>query len=283
MSRQAKARDASDSDKERAETLWVITGGLCRALGLPLAAWLDGYADQLPSWGYKVIEKLKKTVFRKSLDETGPVTNPWHRLRRIIGLQCRFQSFAKHEAEQVLAEDGVDANDYGNFLAKAFMHEPNAVKTLAKNARPRRTRASKDVLGPMQDAATLMMSNQSQQIKEGTALAMAQKAEDTAAFIKGLQIGSVMLLDESGQFSGGRERTEFYLDLLAYWPEIEKMRRRRPPLSRKDLFAYFQERVRSIKVRDEGWFNDVCDEIGLTMKHRGRPTKNTNSRKLPVS
>lgn len=81
-----------------------------------------------------------------------------------------------------------------------------------------------------------------------------------------------MFVDTDGEFTGDDRRTEIYGDLLMAQYEVEKMRRKLPAKSRVDLRMEMQK-LTNFKDRGQGWFNDVCREIKLSMKGPGRPHK----------
>ena len=54
--------------------------------------------------------------------------------------------------------------------------------------------------------------------------ALRQPPNITVEFLRGLPDGYTIFLLENGEFTGDRGRTNDYLALLAFWPEIEALR-----------------------------------------------------------
>jgi hypothetical protein len=83
-----------------------------------------------------------------------------------------------------------------------------------------------------------------------------------------------MFLDEEGKFSGDDRRANVYLALISMQNEIEKMRRKLPAMSRTDLRTELKNSP-DFEDRGQAWFNDVCDEINLSIKGPGPAHKLT--------
>ena len=108
-----------------------------------------------------------------------------------------------------------------------------------------------------------------------------QDAKTTVLFYKGVAEGYTIFLDEDGHFSGDRGRTDIYLELIACQLEIEKMRRMLPAKSCDDLYNYLKQGVK-FPTNGRAWLHDICDEIRLSMKSRGRPHKFSHPDTIPV-
>ena len=104
---------------------------------------------------------------------------------------------------------------------------------------------------------------------------------NSARFFKGLEEGYRLFLDAEGKYSGDRGRTAIYLELIICQLEIEKMRRRLPARSRNDFYDYIQDTT-ELPAKRYKWFNDICDEIGLSAKGVGRPFKFAQPHSVPL-
>ena len=96
-----------------------------------------------------------------------------------------------------------------------------------------------------------------------------QTAKDVKRFLVGVGEGYSIFINEAGEFSGDDRRADVYMELLSIQNEIEKMRRKLPAISRSDLREGLKKSP-DFQDRGQKWFNDVCDEIELSMKGRGR-------------
>jgi hypothetical protein len=112
-------------------------------------------------------------------------------------------------------------------------------------------------------------------LERGTALPRQWGIEAVVATHRGIAEGSVGIINERLELSQGSNREGVYFFLAAVWPEIQAMQNSNPPLSRMDLHRWLEPFVKDgiVSLGDYGQLCDVCDEIGLKMKGRGRPRK----------
>jgi len=96
-------------------------------------------------------------------------------------------------------------------------------------------------------------------------------------FLCGIPEGFVIYVDNSGDFSGQRQRTQLYLLLLCMWPEISEMQKSQPPKSCAFLLDWLEKGEGRQLVTDEKQFFALCGEVGLVMGPPGHPQKDVSS------
>jgi hypothetical protein len=96
-------------------------------------------------------------------------------------------------------------------------------------------------------------------------------------FLCGIPEGFVLILNNDGGYTGQRQRTDLYLLLLMYWPEITEMQKADPPKTCKFLLDWLEKGEAKQLVGDEKQFYGLCGEIGLVMAPPGHPRKSPPS------
>ena len=106
-------------------------------------------------------------------------------------------------------------------------------------------------------------------------------------FLCGIPEGFILFLNNDGGYTGQRQRTELYLLLLMYWPEITEMQKAQPPKTCKFLLDWLEKQEGKEVADDEDrlkqepkklvddakQFYGLCGEIGLVMGPPGHPHK----------
>jgi hypothetical protein len=96
---------------------------------------------------------------------------------------------------------------------------------------------------------------------------------EISAFLSGIPKGFKAFLNDKGEFSKKGKRTEIFLLLLMWWPEIEEMRRSQPAKTRLDLLNWLEKQEGCQLVTDPKIFFAICDDIDLDMTIPGHPFK----------
>ena len=78
-------------------------------------------------------------------------------------------------------------------------------------------------------------------------------------------------MKSDGEFARTGKRTEVFLILLMYWPEIEEMRRAQPPVTRKFLLNWLEKQEGKTLCESDNIFSAICDDIDLDMAPPGHP------------
>ena len=244
-------------------------------MGLPVTGPLaEMRSPVLPAWCEKIIERLKRTIFKRMLESrpegasVGPYTHG-----KYVGLVVRCCSFFQKDAPRILANEGlaelsVEAEEKISAGMGFEKHREDLLRTIGK---PANDPVPTDVL--VVEVAERQLDFLEHMQNVGLAVIPTLKPEDQSLFLEGLCEGHGLLLDDKGEFSGEVRRAEIYFTLLASWVEIEQMRQAKPAKSRPDLLRWLEKQCCRQIVDSEQKFNEACREIGLDMKGSGRPRK----------
>lgn len=103
--------------------------------------------------------------------------------------------------------------------------------------------------------------------------ALQQPLEEVFQFLSGIPEGFKSFLKTDGEFARTGKRTEVFLVLLMYWPEIEEMRQAQPRVTRKFLLDWLEQKEGNQLVTSDQVFFAICDDISLDMAPPGHPFK----------
>jgi hypothetical protein len=262
-----KAVAANVSQPTVFERAMDINAGLREAVGLePLPYWKRRKSE--PDWVRNINFRLRNTIL-KSVCKLRPkgVIN-WRNYGRCVGCIERYKAFQEHDVPRLLE----------NLLEECTEERWNKIQAQLGEEQARQYYLK--ILGrPADDKATLdevwelvhqrEMAHLSKVRETAVYFVAQQTARDANLFWVGVGEGYSIFLNVEGEFSGDDRRADVYMELLSIQNEIEKMRRKLPAISRNDLR---DELKKSPDFGDRGqkWFNDVCDEIELSMKGQGR-------------
>lgn len=244
---------------------------LRNAAGLePLPGWESN--NSTPEWAKNICIRYRQTILKSVLKLKPKGRVIWRNYGRCIGLIERGKVFYKHDVPKILKKDGLhrlSREKQAKFDAISGKEEMREyyLKVLK---RPLSDKIS------LEELLTLAAQPKLEDLDKHRQVALYHVANQDAKtgqmFYKGMSEGYSIFLNEDGEFSGDDRRADVYGELLAFQYEVEKMRRTLPAKTRKDLR---NELKKSPTFQDRGqkWFNDVCDEIKLSMKGVGAPHK----------
>lgn len=236
----------------------------------PLPGWEK--PGNTPDWAKIICIRYRQTILKSVMKlKPGRRVN-WRNYGRCIGLMERYKTFIGKDVPNILKKEGLlklskekqaklDAalgeKEMRQYYLKLLNRRPTDRTSLAKLFEM----ALKRQLENLERHRQVAFYNLTQ-----------QDAKTGKMFFKGMNEGYSIFLNEDGEFSGDDRRNDVYGELLAFQYEVEKMRRTLPAKTRKDLR---NELKKSPGFQDRGqeWFNDVCDEIKLSMKGVGAPHK----------
>lgn len=225
-----------------------------------------------PAWVQQVLDRLIRTLLGEvvGLFQAQPT---WEVAGRAVGILNRFLSFLAHDAPRLLAP-------------VPFARLPAArraeieTKLSAEPLRPLLVREAGRKVGLDESTDSLVQESVADYVRTLAALAdrlgwqaTRQKPEDAAEFYRGLGEGYGAVLDSQGNFTGQTPRTHTYLELLTLWPAIEQLRQRQPPITRDELYGWLVFQGVWCNAPGPEAFHDLCDELKLVTKGRGRPRK----------
>lgn len=228
-------------------------------------------AAPLPPWAVRVCQKMARTVLKIPLGTEFQIPLNFRQIGRLVGFLLRAAYWGLVEMPKeaaALGLDNLDATKHAK-LKQAFDLTPVRPALIAKTGSNPDTTASNEVLlekavgahveSVLASFTTLMLG------------VLQQPPPVMVEFLHGLPEGYTCFLTETGSFTGDKGRTNLYMALLVFWPEIEALRER--GLTRGELYKFFCEMAPDIPSNQPDWFQDICDEIGLSLKKPGAPKK----------
>lgn len=245
---------------------------------------LQDKPKEWPKWSLNIIDRLRKTIMKPVL-KLKPTGNQitWRNFGRIIGVLERGKTFFNYDAYQIIRKEGLDkitGSDWAKIKAKLGLGEEQLRQRFAKELN--RPVTDDEPLEKLAEEFHVLRVANLERLKQGALDFVSQtNAKNVALFYRGLSEGYTIFLNEEGQFSGERGRTEIYMELLACQLEVEKMRRMLPAKSRNDLYDYIQQST-NLPPKRYKWFRDICDEICLSTKGAGHPFKFSKANVAPV-
>jgi len=242
------------------------------AMGLePLPGWQPA---QTPSeWVKNICVRYRQTILKAvlKLKPKGKSVN-WRNYGRCMGLMERCKTFYQHDVPKILKREGLHRLTKSQ---QARFDEISGEEEMRRYFLKVLKRPLGDKIS-LEEILTLLATQQLETLEKHRQVAQfhvaGQDAKTCKLFYTGMNEGYSIFLNEDGEFSGDDRRTGVYGDLLAFQYEVEKMRRSIPMKTRIDLRL---ELAKSPVFQDRGqdWFNDVCDEIKLSLKPAGAPHK----------
>jgi hypothetical protein len=244
---------------------------LRNAVGLePLPGWEP--TNSTPEWAKNICIRYRQTILKSILKLKPKRRVNWQNYGRCIGLIERCKVFYTHDVPKILKKEGLDRlseKQQAKFDAVSGEEEMREYY-LKMLKRPLSDKAS------LEELLTLASKPKLEDLDKHRQVALYHVANQDAKagkmFYKGMNEGYSIFLNEDGEFSGDDRRADVYGELLAFQYEVEKMRRTLPAKTRKDLRIELKKSP-AFQDRGQEWFNDVCDEIKLSMKGVGDPYK----------
>ena len=248
---------------------------ICRAAGKPPPP--VRYAESFPEWGHHIADELTKTIFkgivRMAPHEKQSETTLAAKAGQLVGLLIRMGIFYWKEIPAQIEREGLNklTAEQKAKLEKMAGWELMLPHASELAGRPITTRAE---LIKFQRRRNLHFVIQL--IRSNLKLAkliLHRPLEDIFQFLSGLPKGFKSFLNTDGEFAGKGKRTEIFLILLMYWPEIEEMKQSQPPKTRKYLLDWLEQEEDKQLVVDPKVFYAICDEIDLDLTIPGHPFK----------
>jgi hypothetical protein len=253
-----------------------------------------GRQKALPAYCYNIFEVLNKTVCRivptvaetfvrekglMAFTPSGIEPEPlikidWQRLGRISGVAMRCLGFWQKDAEGILKSEGLldlDAKEEGKIfevvVGKRWLRHKLEELALKEPGRPVEEIAEK-LSTALNERITRAVADLERFVGEPC-------SEEMAKFYDGMAEGLRGFVDGDGQFAGQSTRFHVYLFLLIAWREVKEMQDSHLGKTRKDLVELMKPfgALGIVNPLSEDQLADVCDEIGLRIKGRGRPKK----------
>jgi hypothetical protein len=269
------ATDAKTGSPTLLEILDTVQFELASSVNLPVEQKPAYRRWETPRWVQKITDGLKKTILKPVLKLRPKRKMDWQNFGKIIGVLSRQKTFFAVDVPRICKEDGLDKIPAEKW-AKIFP------KTDQSKLRERLIKELKRAVSddePFEKLADEVMAQRIEGLEmhrqNAFRLVSQRSARDYAKFLKGVAQGYELFLDDQSDFCGDRGRAQIYLELLSAQYEIEKMRRMLPARSLPDLQSFVGQsfKFHPDPAKAKAWFKDVCDDICLSMKGRGRPHK----------
>jgi hypothetical protein len=256
------------------EMLGPVTFGIAEAERAQMATDWEVLPPELsrrpPEWVVNVSRRLDHLLFGElSRWCTEPFS--WHLAGRITGCLNRLLGFFEHDLPRLLREVcqlQLPESRWAEIEPKLSVEplRPLFVRRLGRDVR-----ADEDTADLSLEYGDRCLNGVCGLAEWLSRAASRQKPEDCHAFLAGQLAGYTAILDAQGNFTGQTPRTETYLELLVLWPAIEQLRQRQPPITREELYRWLTFQGVWCKAPGLEWFHDLCDDLKLGTKGRGRP------------
>lgn len=222
--------------------------------------------------GHKIGDELTSTVFR-GIVNLAPQSNKYHARKsgQMVGFFIRAAHFYWKDAPASLKRNGLDnlSKEQKKKLDKAVGWEVGMVQASQLTGRQikNKTQLFKFVSGRF----SRFVMDTFKVSWRLTKYALKQPVEDVLQFLSGLPEGFKCFLKTDGEFAKTGKRTDIFLILLMYWPEIEEMRQAQPPVTRKFLLTWLEKQEGKSLCESDTIFFAICDDIDLDMAPPGHP------------
>jgi hypothetical protein len=235
------------------------------------------YAHTFPEWGHNVANELTKTIF-KGIVGMAPKKNESNEILagkagQLVGVAIRAAVFYGKEVPALIEREGLnkltkEQNEKLEKMAGWELLLPHASE-LAGRPITGKAELIKFYGRRILHFAVQMARSNLVLIK----LILYRPVEEIFRFLSGIPKGFKSFLKTDGEFAGKGKRTEIFLALLMYWPEIEEMRQSQPPKTRKYLLDWLEKEEGRQLVTDDKIFFELCDDISLDLTIPGHPFK----------
>ena len=228
-------------------------------------------AHDLPSWVHNIADELTCTIF-KGIVNLAPAAKKYHARKhgQMVGLLLRMALFYWKETSAIWEREGLNrlTPEQKEKLEKLTGWEAIFLHASKMAGRPITTKSQ----------ARRFLMKQLNRFVWRTAkttwtlinYTLHQPVEDVLQFLTGIPEGFKCYLRTDGEFAKRGKRTEVFLVLLTYWPEIQEMQQSQPPLTRPFLLQWL-EKQEGKTLSDDKKFSELCDDIGLDMCPPGHP------------
>ncbi|MGD0207579.1 MAG: hypothetical protein ABSC89_08245 [Verrucomicrobiota bacterium] len=240
--------------------------------------------QEMPQWVQKITDGFRRTIFKPVLKLKPKRKMDWQNYGKIIGVLSRQETFFTVDIPRICKEEGLDKITAKQW-AKIFP-ETDEAKLRQRIIKELKRPVSDGE--PMEKLAEEVMAQRIAGLEMQKQIALQQVAQQSAKnhakFLKGFAQGYELFFDDQCGLCGDRGRTQILLDLLMLQYDIEKMRRTLPARSLTDLQSFVGQSFKfpPDAAQAKKWFKEVCDDICLSMKGRGRPHKLVNPQMAPT-
>jgi hypothetical protein len=278
------AADAKTGVPTLLELADTIQFELASSVNLPVEQKPAKRRQEIPKWVQKITDGFRRTILKPVLKLKPKRKMDWQNFGKIIGVLSRQKTFLAVDIPRICKEDGLDKITAQQW-AKIFP-ETDEAKLRQRLIKQLKRAVSDDE--PLEKLVDEVMAQRiaglERQRQNAFQQASQQSAKNCGKFLKGMAQGYELFLDNQCGLCGDRGRAEIHMEMLSSQYEIEKMRRMLPARSLPDLqnFVAHSFKFHPDPEKAKEWFKDVCDDICLSMKGRGRPHKIVRPQTAPA-
>ncbi|HUZ07746.1 MAG TPA: hypothetical protein VMV89_09695 [Candidatus Paceibacterota bacterium] len=233
------------------------------------------YAKDFPQWAHKIGDELTKTIFkgivRMAPKDSQPNETNANKVGQMYGLMIRMVIYFWKEVPAQIERDGLNklTPEQNQRLEKVI-----GLELLVPEASELAGRPVTNQEEIKKFIRRRILKFLFQQVRLGLRMInfiLHRQAGEVFQFLSGMPKGFKGFLNTDGKFAGKGKRTEIFLLLLMFWPEIEEMRQSQPPKTRKFLLEWLEKIEGKQLVVDPKVFYELCDDIDLDLAPPGHP------------
>lgn len=245
---------------------------VCRAAEQPLPP--VKLSHDLPLWVHRIADELTCTVF-VGIVNLAPATKKYHARKngQLVGLLFRMIIFYWKDALAILEREG---------LNKLNPEQEKKLEDLAgwelacrhgsqMAGRPITTK--KQLMKFWKQRLNLFALHVFKATWTLVKYTLNQPVEDILQFLSGVPEGFKCFLRPDAELAKTGKRTNVFLALLTYWPEVEEMRHVQPPLERPYVLAWLEKQEGKQLSPSDHAFSELCNDIELDFGLTGHPFK----------
>lgn len=229
-------------------------------------------ATTLPPWVVRVCGKLARTVLKPARNFEVGENLDFRLIGRLVGFMLRAAYWGLVEAPkevEALGLDKLNAEKQARINQASDLAPLRATLLERTGSPPDTTRTNEQLL---ESAVEQFLIAQSTNVIVLVMAALKQPPGLMVEFLRGLPEGYASFLTEKGELKGDRGRTNVYFALATFWPEIEALRTN-GGISRERLYTVVCQMDDTVLGDRPDWFEDVCEEVGLSLREPGAPRK----------
>ncbi len=251
----------------------------------------DRHERLLPDYCYSILDIFRRTYLRVMPTKTETFQGDtsgfpkdasleevklhfqvnWEALGRMIGIVMRGLRLIGMESEEILKREGwldLKPEEERELVDPVFGR-----RWIERKGFQRLFDEEGDSAGEMvEEQADALGKTFGLFLSSSNQLALLWGPAAMADLASGVSKGITGFLDVDARLVGESVRANNYVFLLVCWPEIKAMQQSRPPKSRTDFAKWIEPFAKDdlVSLKDLDQIRDVCEDIGLKFKGRGR-------------
>jgi len=225
----------------------------------------------MPEWCHKIADKLVLTIFKGYVGLAPQGNIDAGNYGRMVGFFLRAITHFCREVPAELKREGLSDLEPEKEKELESMIDIPALVAFASTKLQRPISNGDELIKAGGEELGRRVVGQAEFLLTFGRYLLNRPVAEQHEFLRGIPDGFILFLNNDGRFTGQRQRTDLYLWLLIYWPEISEMQKGEPPKTCKFLLDWLEKRVEEKLVGDAKQFYGLCGEIGLVMGPPGHP------------